>query len=113
MANKNMKRCLISLIIMELQVKMTYHLIPIRVPTTKNKNNNSNNKKGNKCRFNKIYSSHFLPRLFWLDVSLFSDNDDDVFLPSGFVHGENVSMENLKRLIIPTVQIRKLRQREV
>ena len=50
MANKNMKRCLISLIIMELQVKMTYHLIPIRVPTTKNKNNNSNNKKGNKCR---------------------------------------------------------------
>ena len=36
---------------MELQVKMTYHLIPIRVPTIKNKNNNSNNKKGNnKCR---------------------------------------------------------------
>ena len=50
MANKDMKRCLISLIIMELQVKMTYHLIPIRVPTIKNKNNNSNNKKGNKCR---------------------------------------------------------------
>ena len=45
MANKDVKRCLISPIIIEMQVKMRYHLIPIRVPTIKNKNNNSNNKK--------------------------------------------------------------------
>ena len=42
MANKHMKRCSISFIIREIQIKTTmrYHLIPVRMDTIKKSTNN-------------------------------------------------------------------------